>query len=277
MREKTLTTGTGPIQLGNPVGGFIQFHSAFSDQDQVHYSIIDGDDRENGVGIYNAQGNTISRVSVLETFVNGSYQKGRNIPALSLSGSAFITCMASTFSTTSAEPMWKVMYPSTGLAFSDDNPPTRTILVGNIKVKTFPVGQLAEFHMAFNIPHDVSRTEKLIPFVHWAPSTADAGAVRWGLEYSLGTRGDQLTTSTDIGIVAQSSGVAESLHHDEVFEADQIAPQLPESVVLMRIYRNSNNAQDTYPGDAHLLGIGMSYLCDRTGTPRRDPDFYSWS
>ena len=277
VREKTPTVGTGSVALDQPVQGYIRFSAAFSDQDQIHYSIIDGDNRENGVGIYNSQSNTLTRFYVLETLVNGSYVKGRNLTPISLSGNAFITCMVSTQSITSFEPMWKSLYPSSGLSFSDDNAPTRSVLIGNIKVKTFPVSQLAEFHMSFAIPSDVSREANLIPFVHWATSTADAGNVRWGLEYSVAQRDQEFGASVDVGVIAPASGVIKDLNHAEVFEADQIAPQLPESVIAMRIYRDSSHAQDTYPGDAYLLGIGMNYLSDRAGTPRRDPDFYSWT
>ena len=277
VREKTPTIGTGAIALDQPVVGYIRFSSAFADQDQVHYSIIDGDDRENGVGIYNGQSNTLTRFYVLETLVNGSYLKGRNLSPISLSGNAFITCMPSTQSITSTEPMWKAMYPSSGLVFSDTNPPNKEILIGNIKAKSFPVGQLAELHMAFNIPSDVSRTEQLIPFVHWASSTTNTGNVRWGIEYSLAQRDQEFGASTDVGIIGAASGVINDLQHHEVFEGDRIPAQLPESVFAMRIYRDSANAQDTYPDDVYLLGVGMYYLSDRSGTPKRDPDFYAWS
>lgn len=65
VKDTTTTTGTGTLTLaGAPPTGFRAF-SAFTDQDQVYYTIDGGAEWEVGQGVYTSSGTTLSRVRVL--------------------------------------------------------------------------------------------------------------------------------------------------------------------------------------------------------------------
>lgn len=82
--ELTTTTGTGPITLGGPLtSAFSSFSSVGITS--VEYSIIDGDDREAGLGTI--AGGILTRNTIHSTIVNGVYS-GNSPGPISLSGLA---------------------------------------------------------------------------------------------------------------------------------------------------------------------------------------------
>lgn len=81
--ETTATTGTGNITLGGALSGFAAF-STFGDGD-YYYGIIDGDNREAGVGT--VSGGTFIRTTVESTLVGGVFDD-TSPTAINLSGNA---------------------------------------------------------------------------------------------------------------------------------------------------------------------------------------------
>ena len=73
VQETTTTTGTGTVTLAGAVTGFQSF-AAVGDGNSTLYSIADqsGTYWEVGVGIYTAQGTTLSRDSVLSSSNNAN-------------------------------------------------------------------------------------------------------------------------------------------------------------------------------------------------------------
>lgn len=69
VQETTNTSGTGAIAL-TAQPGFPRFGDRFANATQVYYVIRDGNNFEVGIGIWNT-GNTLSRTTVLETYVSG--------------------------------------------------------------------------------------------------------------------------------------------------------------------------------------------------------------
>jgi len=91
VKVKTNTTGSGIIDLGNPVSGFLSFSTGgVLDGDTVSYGIIDSTNSEVGKGFYSASGSTLTR-SVINSTNNNN--------PISLSGDAtvFITALADDF------------------------------------------------------------------------------------------------------------------------------------------------------------------------------------
>lgn len=86
--EVTATAGTGSIALNGPVeGGYIRFSDTVPDGSEVWYTIIDGENRESGVGTLD--GNILERTAVHETLANGIFSDNAPLP-LSLSGLATV-------------------------------------------------------------------------------------------------------------------------------------------------------------------------------------------
>lgn len=95
INEICSTVGTGPLVLTGPVSTkFTTVSSQFRDQFTIQYKITDGNDSEFGLGIYNSGTNTITRTSVLETMVGGTYSNPASAVAITLSGNATVACEA---------------------------------------------------------------------------------------------------------------------------------------------------------------------------------------
>lgn len=92
-KHATATTGTGTITLGSAVAKHTTFGVHFADGELVYYSIEDGNDRENGIGLYTVSGTTLARSTVKETLVSGVYDR-TSPTAINLSGSATVSVSA---------------------------------------------------------------------------------------------------------------------------------------------------------------------------------------
>lgn len=89
IRETTTTTGTGAITLGGAPAGYITFATRFANGSSVQYTIIDGNNRECGIGTYNA--GVLTRTTKLEKLDGGTYSANPGT-GISLSGSAVVMC-----------------------------------------------------------------------------------------------------------------------------------------------------------------------------------------
>ena len=47
----------------------------------------------------------------------------------------------------------------------------------------------------------------------------------------------------------------------------------PDTVVLVRLFRDGGNANDTFPDEVFVSFIDMHYLADRATTPNKSPPF----
>jgi hypothetical protein len=97
IKQTTATTGTGTMTLGAAMAGFIALSDRsdmLPDGAQVRYQIVDGNNREEGIGTYTASGTTLSRDTIIETLVAGVYDNTSPV-AITLSGSATVAIAAS--------------------------------------------------------------------------------------------------------------------------------------------------------------------------------------
>ena len=97
VKQATATTGTGTMTLGSAETSYVTFGDQFNDGDVVYYSIEDGNDREIGIGTYTVAGTTLSRDTVLETLVSGTFDN-TSPAAITLSGSAIVSVSGSSYS-----------------------------------------------------------------------------------------------------------------------------------------------------------------------------------
>lgn len=85
--ELTFTTGTGPMTLAGQLPGFTTFDSI--SETEFWYAIIDGDNRESGIG--DLSGGVLARTTVLATLNSGIFDDSAPSP-LPLSGAAQVYC-----------------------------------------------------------------------------------------------------------------------------------------------------------------------------------------
>lgn len=277
VRQNTSTIGIGTLVLTDVVQSFIRFSAAFANADKVFYSIIDGNNRENGYGTYTAAGNTISRDVVFETLVDGAYTSSSPTPIV-LSGSAIVSVMPTTKSLLSHDPVWDTLYPTMlNTPTAGYTAPGNAAIVGSIQVPVFDASIVESLGMAFVIPNTIKPNSFMYPVIHWEPSTTGAGVVRWGIEYSVAAVASGSFTAVTTAYVDQTSSLVIGNHHViEFLDANKIASLAPESVILMRVFRDATHVNDTYPADAGLISVGLRYETSLLGTPKRN-DYYNWA
>ncbi|RKZ91468.1 MAG: hypothetical protein DRQ40_09855, partial [Gammaproteobacteria bacterium] len=90
IKESCTTVGTGVLTLIGSEEGFTRFGSAFSTPRQVWYVILDGINRETGVGTFNGV-SSITRDTINSTLVGGVFNN-TNPTAIYLNGSSVVAC-----------------------------------------------------------------------------------------------------------------------------------------------------------------------------------------
>lgn len=276
VRQNTSTIGVGALVLTDVVQSFIRFSAVFANNDKVFYSIIDGNDRENGLGTYIAAGNTITRDVIFETLVNGAYTSS-NPTAISLTGSAVVSVMPTTKGLLTHDSTWNTLYPTNITPTVGYTAPGNATITGNIQTPVFDSSVVESLGMIFVIPNDIQPNSYLYPVIHWDPTTTNAGTVRWGIEYTKANVAADSFTSVNTLYVEQASSLVIGKHQAiEFADVDKIPSSDPESVILMRVFRDASHVNDTYASDVGLLTVGLRYQSTMLGSPKRSGNYYDW-
>lgn len=132
---------------------------------------------------------------------------------------------------------------------------------GGLKTYLFDKGIDQEVHMAVQLPHTWKEASNITPHVHWAPIDTNTGTVRWGLEYSWanidGTFGAPST------IYAEDAGDGTAWKHQvQDFAALDATGKTISSMIVCRLFRDADHANDTYDNDAALLACDFHYEID---------------
>ena len=103
--------------------------------------------------------------------------------------------------------------------------------------------------------------------VHWMPSTASTGVVKWFLEYSwynMESSPEQPTVNT-ISVLDEAGSVA-WFPHVVAFPIISGQGKKIGSHFRFRFYRNPSDAQDTYLDDAALDSVGLHVPINSNGS-----------
>jgi hypothetical protein len=122
-----------------------------------------------------------------------------------------------------------------------------------------------ELHGSMEILHDYKEGSDIVSHVHWMPSTADVGNVKWQMEYIWVNRGGTAGASTTIDVTTAAGGTA-WVGHISSFPAVSGAGMEMGSRFMFRILRDPADVADTYGFDAVLLDIGVHYERDTVGS-----------
>ena len=277
IKQNTATTGAGTITLGAAYNsGFVTFGDQYADGDEVYYTIEDGLNREAGIGTYTAAGTTLSRTTIFETLVNGVFDK-TSPTAMTLSGKAVVSVSAEKKALTTHCPVWKdnVANVNSAKVAGVDAPEFKEMLNG-MYTYAFASTKEEEVFVAFHINHDFLRGSDFYINVHWAPGSADTGGVVWGFDYMIAERGTGVFGAMTTVTAEQAASGTPFMHQ----MAESVAISSPanpvDTTVLMRLYREVGNANDTFTGDAFGFSVNLHYQAEMEGTPQKDPDFYAW-
>ena len=154
-----------------------------------------------------------------------------------------------------------------------------------IYLYAFPCNSPREVTAAFHIGHDYAMGTKLYPHFHFTVNDGQhSGIVRIGFEYTVAKGHAQPDGSTfdNTRLVYTHTEVDPSRHDrykhfvTEVRDDDAIpgANIEPDTIILMRIFRDANSVLDTYPADVFGITADIHYQAGQHATPNKRPDFF---
>lgn len=154
--------------------------------------------------------------------------------------------------------------------------PTFATINGAIGSYSFSPTQEQELFMYFHINHDYKEGTALFPHIHWCPSTANAGNVRWGIEWAAARGHNQETfnASEIIYIDQEAPGIVDQHMVAEMDHPGLFIPALEaDAVILCRVFRAATDVNDTYPDPVFGFMADLHYYSDRYTTINKRPDF----
>lgn len=172
-------------------------------------------------------------------------------------------------------PMWNdLVIPSLSMRVPAAGGPGLSTFQGGTVMPAFDAATSEELFFCIQFPHQYVGGTTLYPFVHWSPSDAAAGDVRWVLEYTIAQVGGDFATTSSATLDATASGVAFKHQFIEgaAIEGRPDAASGPakdlrfSAVLAGRIYRDAPAAEDTYGSDAFLLSAGLHAMHGVPGT-----------
>ena len=163
-------------------------------------------------------------------------------------------------------PLWSNAGVVPALSMLPDAVPSDLVTIGGgLKRYGFDASAEESLLAEIMLPSGYELGVALRPYVRWAPSTANAGVVRWGFEYAWGYDGVALPSGATLYADGTASAIAYApqLETLEVIAGDK--NRGPGSTLLIRVFRDAANAADTYADDALLLAAGVATSNNATG------------
>jgi hypothetical protein len=111
------------------------------------------------------------------------------------------------------------------------------------------------------------------PHFHYSPTTAGTGSVVWAVAYSWAPISSNFPATATV-TMTNAINTPGQWAHLLAGGVDIAAPPGAgeSSIMLFRIYRDANNAGDTYPADVDLLDFDIHFQMDKIGTDDELPD-----
>lgn len=175
--------------------------------------------------------------------------------------------------------------PSTEPSFAQYN--------GSIYAYRFPTATgVKEMFVEFHIPHDYLPNSALHLHAHWSQNVVDTGGsgsvpgnCKWMFDftYAKGHGGGAFSTVVSSSVVQQASAV-QYTHNIAEVQISSLTPngnQFSSSLIqvdgllLVRVYRNSNESDDTLDQPPFLHFVDVHYQSTNVGTKNKAPDFYT--
>lgn len=140
------------------------------------------------------------------------------------------------------------------------------VSASNLKVRGFDGTNTTEMlYFEAQFPHAYKEGSDIHAHVHWGPTTANAGNVKWNMEYSWVNIGDVAPAVTTTSVVQAAGGTAYK-HNMVDFPVISGSGKTLSSMLVGRLYRNPTDDADTYAYDAALLEIDFHFQIDGLGS-----------
>lgn len=136
----------------------------------------------------------------------------------------------------------------------------------HLKVRGFNgIGTLNELGEGCEILHDYKEGTDIVPHLHWAPTTADIGDVKWQLAYMWIDRLGVFTAETVVSVTVTTSGVAWQEARSNFPAISGTGKHIGGRFHFV-LFRDPADAADTYAHDAAGFDFGIHYERDTIGS-----------
>lgn len=137
---------------------------------------------------------------------------------------------------------------------------------GNIKTFLFDGNSTSEqVYFTIQLQHSYKQGSNIKPHVHWAPTTTNAGNVKWFFEYTWSNIGGTFGAPTTISVVDAAAGTAWQHQLSSLPDITGTSKTIS-SMLMCRLYRNPADGSDTYPDDVAFLQFDVHYEMDTVGS-----------
>lgn len=164
--------------------------------------------------------------------------------------------------------LWNdINHPASALALGASAPDSISILgSGGIKGLGFDGNATTErVHGSAEILHGYLEGSDIYFHVHWMPTTANAGNVKWQLEYSWQLVNGTFANPTTITATDSASGTPWHHQRAEFAAIDGTGKEI-NSALVFSLFRDPTDGADTYTDDAALIQVGIHYQIDVYGS-----------
>ncbi len=140
---------------------------------------------------------------------------------------------------------------------------------GGLMANSFDGGSTTEeVYFEIQMPHAWKTGSTIKPHIHWAPVNANAGNVKWVLEYSWQNMNGAYGVPVTISVTDAAAGTAWQ-HQLAAFPDISGEGKNISSILVCRLYRDPGDTADTYGADAALISFDIHYEVDTLGS--REP------
>jgi len=168
-----------------------------------------------------------------------------------------------------AGPLWEDMrVPGSSVQKGSSAPDLVAFLgSGDLKVNAFDGGVTSEqVYFTIQFSHSRRNGSDIYPHVHWTPTTADSGNVKWQLEYSWADIDGTFSAPTTISKVCAAEGIAWEHLFCDMGKIDGSNKKRVSSMMVCRLFRDPIDVEDTYEHDAAFLEFDVHYEMDIPGS-----------
>lgn len=151
--------------------------------------------------------------------------------------------------------------------------------LGGMYAYSFSATAMKEVWINYHIDHDYASGTKIYFHTHWlnAAASPNTGVVRWGFEYTVAKGHQQQAFAAPTTVyVNQTCNATRYMHHiAEVSLTDAVpATNLePDSLILMRVFRDGADVADTCTDAVFLLTADCHYQASKFSTKNKAPNF----
>lgn len=156
------------------------------------------------------------------------------------------------------------------------NQPTWSTFRDGIQAYQFSATTMKELWITFHVDHDYKDGSSVYPHVHWSPNTTSTGTVRWGFEYTVAKGHDQAAFPASVTVYVETTISSNKQYQhiiSEVVDNDAFNAFEPDTLILMRVFRDAGHVNDTFPDAVHAFTADIHFQGDGQFTPNKTAPF----